>query len=309
MTRKTKIHVIGSYAVGMTMRAAVFPQVGETVPGYNFNQFHGGKGSNQAVGAARMGAEVMFTGCVGTDHLGDSALAMLKNEGIETQTVFRTDEYSTGVGFVIVGDSGDNEIVIDLAANDRITTWQIEKAFNSGFNPDIMLIQLEANLDAVYCALKLAKERGIPSILNPAPYRDVSEDFVGLATYITPNQTEGESLLGLKGTPEFLCSELKSKFGNEVILTAGEDGAYYTEDGTVKQSKGFKTVPRDTTGAGDCFNAALAVMLGEGNELSNALEAANFAASCSVQIEGVLESLPYRKTIDHKILRTKGNEA
>lgn len=304
MTRKAKIHVIGSYAVGMTMNAPRFPKEGETVPGYNFKQLHGGKGSNQAIGAARMGAEVKFTSCVGQDMLGDAALTMLRQEGIHIESVFRSQTASTGVGFVMVGDSGENEILIGLGANEELSEAHVEEAFASGFEPDILLVQLESNLDAVFHAMELAKEKGIPIVLNPAPFRMIPDEFVKLATYIVPNETEAESLLGRRGSPVELCEGLYGKYGTIVILTAGKDGAYFLEkeaETTHHQVKNLKveavqTV--DTTGAGDCFNAALSVALAEGKSIAEAVRIANTSATLSVQVEGVVESLPYRTQVD-----------
>jgi ribokinase len=298
MTQKTKIHVIGSYAVGMTMRTNKFPKEGETVPGYNFCQLHGGKGSNQAVGVSRMGADVLFTSAVGKDPLGESALKMLKSEGIRTESVFTLQDVNTGVGFVMVGDTGENEILIDLGANEKLSNKNIDKAFSVDFDADLLLVQLEANLDAVFYALKLAKKQGIPVILNPAPYRSIPDEFIRLATYITPNQTEAEGLFGASGSPEELCQGLKDKYNVNVILTAGNQGAFYTEDDKIKHLGVEEVDVRDSTGAGDCFNAALAVMLAEKKSLSEAVRVANTSATYSVQIDGVLESLPQRKLVE-----------
>lgn len=307
MTRKARIHVIGSYAVGMTMNAERFPKEGETVPGYNFKQLHGGKGSNQAIGAVRLGADVKFTSCLGQDMLGDAALAMLAQEGIRTESVFRSSTASTGVGFVMVGDSGENEILIGLGANEELTRKHIDEAFASGFEPDILLVQLEANLDSVFYAMQLADAKGIPIILNPAPYREISKDFVKLATYIVPNETEAMSLLGRSGSPEQLCISLYETYGSNVVLTAGKDGAYYLEKGNgagpykVQNSKVQKVKTIDTTGAGDCFNATLAVALAEGKTLGEAVHMANTSATLSVQVEGVVESLPTRERVEQML--------
>ncbi|MDY0288920.1 MAG: ribokinase [Sphaerochaeta sp.] len=313
MSRKARIHVIGSYAVGMTMNAERFPKEGETVPGYNFKQLHGGKGSNQAIGAARLGADVKFTSCVGHDMLGDAALAMLAQEGIRTESVFRSSTTSTGVGFVMVGDSGENKILIGLGANEDLTREHIDEAFASGFEADILLVQLESNLDSILYAMQLAQAKGIPVILNPAPFREIPKGFVELATYIVPNETEAMSLLGRNGTPEQLCQGLHEKFGSNVVLTAGKDGAYYLEKGNglepsqVKNLKVQTVKTVDTTGAGDCFNATLAVALAEGKSLGEAVHMANTSATLSVQVEGVVESLPTRDRVEQMLKLEKNN--
>jgi ribokinase len=282
----------------MTMKTNRFPREGETVPGYGFSRLHGGKGSNQAVGAARAGGTVYFTSCVGEDGMGDDAIAMLNAEGVFTETVFRSSEASTGVGFVMVGSSGENEILIDLGANDKLERSHIDSVFDLKKQADILLVQLEANIDAVAYAISLAGAKGIPVILNPAPYRDIPDEMVAGAAFITPNQTEAESLLGMKAQPETLCRELTSRYGNTVVLTTGSSGAYIMEDGKVVNIPVPAVEVQDTTGAGDCFNAALAVALGEGRVLREAVRFANAAASLSVQIPGVVESLPVRADVE-----------
>ncbi len=300
--KNPKIHVIGSYAVGMTMNTKQFPRVGETIAGHNFKQIHGGKGANQAVAAARLGADVFFTTCLGSDVFGDLALKMLKREGINTSSVVQCSKTSTGVGFVMVGESGDNEILIDLGANEKLTAENIDEAFAYNFDTDIMLVQLEANLNAVYHALNLANKRNIPVILNPAPFRKVPDEFVSLATYITPNHTEASSLLGYSAEPQELCLKLYEKFKVKVILTAGEDGAYVLENyPNVIKVDGDKVDAIDTTGAGDCFSATLAVMIANGVDLLKAVKIANISAAMSVQISGVVESLPYVKDLNIKL--------
>lgn len=298
MGRKPVIHVIGSYAVGMTMKTDRFPREGETVPGYGFSRLHGGKGSNQAVGAARLGGDVHFTSCVGEDSMGDDAVAMLKAEGISTDTVFRTSKAFTGVGFVMVGSSGENEILIDLGANEKLDRSHIDRLFEKAADADILLVQLEANIDAVAHAIRLAGERAVPVVLNPAPYRDIPGEMVSGAAYITPNQTEAESLLGKKAEAGTLCRELTQKYGCTVVLTAGGEGAYIMENGKPVNIPVPAVKVQDTTGAGDCFSAALAVALGEGRTLRDAVLFANTAASLSVQVPGVVESLPFRAEVE-----------
>ena len=300
--KKAKVHVIGSYAVGMTMKTDSFPEPGETVAGHSFIQLHGGKGSNQAVCSARLGAEVLFTTCIGQDNLGSSAALMLENEGVKTEGIYKTASSNTGVGFVMVGSTGENEILIDLGANEYLSTTDIEKSFSLDFNPDVILVQLEANLDAVFHALKLAKERNIPAILNPAPFRSIPDEFVKLATYLTPNNTEAAGLLGFDGTPEALCKALYDRYGTKVVMTGGEHGAYILDSNhEVVNIPGERVEVIDTTGAGDCFNATLAVKLGEGCDLLESVKMANIAASMSVQVDGVIESLPYKSALELKL--------
>ena len=195
--RQAKVAVIGSYAVGMTMGCARFPREGETVMGRGFQLLHGGKGSNQAIAVARLGGAVTFGGAVGNDPFGTSALDMLKAEGIDASFVKRMDGVSTGVGFVIVSESGDNEIVIDLGANNHLLPADIDRMTDAIPGKDFLLVQLEVNAEAVIRAIEVAHRKGTRIILNPAPFQKLPDETVKKTSYITPNQTEAAAMLGL----------------------------------------------------------------------------------------------------------------
>jgi ribokinase len=306
MSNKTaRVMVIGSYAVGMTMGCARFPREGETVMGRGFQLLHGGKGSNQAIAVARLGGSVTFGASLGNDSFGQSALEMLKAEGIDTTFVKRIDGVSTGVGFVIVSDSGNNEIVIDLAANERLLPADIDGMADAIAASDLLLVQLEVNKEAVIRAIEMAHQEGTKVILNPAPFQKLPDEIVRKTTYLTPNETEAAAMLGLdvSRAPDgrTLAHRLYERYEVSALVTLGEKGAYVRTGSIDEPVPGFKARVVDTTGAGDSFSGALAVALGEGKPLLDAVRFANRAASMSVEVEGVVPSIPRRAQVEARI--------
>ncbi len=298
--KQAVITVIGDYAVGMTMECNEFPQAGETVKGRNFRRLHGGKGSNQAIGAARLGAHTVFGGCLGNDGFGDDALAMMKAEGMDVTHVLRTDKDATGVGVVIVNASGNNEIVIGLGAAEHFLPADVDAMLPAIKKSDILLLQLEMNLDAVAHAIEVAHGAGTPVILNPAPFSKIPDQYLKQATYLTPNETEAAAMLGLDSIPDGaeLARRLHAAYGATAVVTLGEKGAYVKSADADELVPGVAVEAVDTTGAGDTFSAALAVGLGEGMELLDAVRFANRAAALSVTVKGVVESIPARAQVE-----------
>lgn len=297
--------VIGSYAVGMTMGCARFPREGETVMGHGFQLLHGGKGSNQAIAVARLGGSVTFGAALGKDTFGQSALDMLKAEGIDTTFVKLMDGVSTGVGFVIVSESGNNEIVIDLGANNRLLPADIDRMSNAIADNDLLLVQLELNAEAVIRAIDIAYQRGTKIILNPAPFQKLPDEAVRKTSYITPNETEAAAMLGPSVSETHdgrtLAHRLFDRYGVNALVTLGEKGAYVRTGTIDEQVPGYVARVVDTTGAGDSFSGALAVGLGEGTPLLDAVRFANRAASMSVEVEGVVPSIPYRNAVETRL--------
>ena len=302
---KARITIIGSYAVGMTISCARFPTEGETVPGRNFSMLHGGKGSNQAIAVARLGGAAAFGSALGSDSFGDAALEMLREEGIDASFVTRKSGYSTGVGIVIVSETGSNEIVIDLGANEALSVADIAAMEECIKQSDLLLVQLETNLDAVIRAVEIAHAAGVPIILNPAPYRDLPKATLSAATYLTPNETEAAALLGIapSATPDgaMLAAKLHEAYGNTIVVTLGEHGAHVRSNEIDRAVPTYPAKCIDSTGSGDTFSGALAVALGEGRDLITAVSFANMAASMSVEIEGVVEGIPARKDVDARL--------
>jgi ribokinase len=300
--KRARVTVIGSYAVGMTMSCRRFPTEGETVKGYGFQMLHGGKGSNQAIAVARLGGDCVFGSAVGRDDFGSAALEMLRSERVDIGHVKVSGEAPTGVGLVIVSEAGNNEIVIGLGANDFISPADIDAMEDAIAGSDLLLVQLEVNCEAVVRAIEIAHRRGIPAILNPAPFQALPDEVVRKVAYITPNETEAAGMLclepGRRLEGEELARLLFDKYGVSVIVTLGEGGAYIKSRELDELVPTYRVVAVDSTGAGDTFSGALAVALGEGVGLHDAVRFANRAASISVTIEGVVPSIPFRKTVE-----------
>ena len=241
---KEKIAVIGSYAVGMTISGDHFPVPGETVPGHDFVMCHGGKGSNQAVAAARMGAGVVYGTCVGSDSFGDWAMQLYEEEGIDARAVRRsTQGLSTGVGLIYVNKEGENEIIIDFAANREFSPQDLDGMEAELKECRLLLTQLEGSMETVEYAAKKCREMGLPFVLNPAPFAPLSEDLLKNCTYITPNQTEARLILGLDSDDARPDAEvarmLYDKGVKNVIMTLGQDGCYIKNDEMDLQAPGI----------------------------------------------------------------------
>lgn len=298
---KPRIMVYGSYAVGMTMHCKVFPAAGQTVLGKNFQQFHGGKGSNQAIAAARLGGDVCYVSCVGKDSLGDAALALFKSEGLDARVKI-SEENATSVGFVMVEESGQNRIIINFDAPMEIGPADIDALEDELKSCKVLLMQLEADIPTIVYAAKKAKEHGVCVILNPAPYQELPEEIYPYLDVITPNETEAKQMLGIDPSmdipPEELGKRLLSTGAKEVIITIGEKGAVLADAKEITHIPVERTVAAvDTTGAGDTFAGGLAVALGEGFPIGEAVRFANMAAGISVTRHGVVESIPSREEV------------
>ncbi|QFT90762.1 Ribokinase [Bacillus sp. THAF10] len=294
-----KIVVVGSYVVDLTARTPHMPKAGETVLGGPFRMGPGGKGSNQAVAAARLGAKVTMVTKVGKDLFGEDALRNFTKEGIETKYISQVEEESTGAALIAVDDEGENMIVVSLGACGTITEQEVLRAEDAFLDADMIMLQLETSLEAVTSTINLAKKLGKPVILNPAPYQNISDDLLKKVTFLTPNETEAGLLTGVEVTDETTAQEaaaiLLSKGVEVVILTLGKKGCYLLKQGE-EQGKlipGHVVKAVDTTGAGDAFNGAFAHFLAEGCTIEAACVKANKAAALSVTKHGTAPAMPY----------------
>ncbi len=294
-----KIVVVGSFNADLTAYMQRMPRPGETVQGDTFMTGAGGKGSNQAVAAARLGAEVAFIGRVGADVFANIAYELWDAEGINYQHVGRDAEYATGVAPILVDSSGENMIVVVLGANSRVQKSDIDAARDVIAAADVLIAQLEINLDMVAYALETAKELGVRTILNPAPAAALPPETLALADYLTPNETELETLAGDDAADvEAAARGLLTRPDQIALVTLGAQGAQIVAPGLSKVVPSYKVEAVDTTGAGDAFNGALAVALAEGMALEEALSFANAAAALSVTKPGAAPSTPYRVDVD-----------
>jgi ribokinase len=302
---KPRICVIGSYAVGMTMSCGRFPREGETVMGRGFEMLHGGKGSNQAVAVARLGGAASFMSGVGEDAFGLAALKMLEEEGVDTRFVKRMPDASTGVGFVIVSESGNNEIVIDLGANNRLGAADVDAMAEQIAESDVLLVQLEVNAAAIVRAIDIAHDAGTPVVLNPAPFQKLPDETFSKATYVTPNETEAAAMLGMADAGSLdgkgLAEAIYARFRTNTLVTLGENGVFVRTDTVSERVPAPRVRVVDTTGAGDTFSSALAVALAEGRPILQAARFATWAASMSVEVPGVVPSIPRRSAVEARI--------
>ncbi|WEN15503.1 ribokinase [Rhodanobacter sp. AS-Z3] len=292
----TRIVVVGSVNMDLVTQAPRFVGPGETILGDRFLTVPGGKGANQAVAAARLGAEVALVGAIGNDAFGAQLRDGLVSEGIDLSQLTQLDDCGSGTASITVAE-GENQIIVVPAANARVTPAQVESAQALISRADAVLVQMEIPLDAVEATLRLGHRLGTPVILNPAPAQQLPTDWLRLARYVTPNQHELAILLGADLAEDF--RELMRRAPCPVVLTRGGEGAWYRDAGEPTHQAGFKVSVVDSTGAGDTFNAALAVFLHEG--LAAAVRKACLAAALSVTRLGAQGGMPRLAELDRQL--------
>lgn len=269
------------------------PKVGETVLGNSFHSIPGGKGANQAVAAARLGADVTMIAAVGNDSFGKTLVEHLTNEGINTENIIKVKDTSTGIASIIVSEA-DNSIIVVPGANNHVTPEVIEKHENKIINSDIILLQLEIPVESVIKAVELAKKHGVRTILNPAPIQKLPKELLEMVDYLTPNEHEQALLFdSIGGTEEELA-----KYKEKCIVTKGSKGVMIYKNGEKIEIPSFQVEVVDTTGAGDSFNGALAVALCDGLEIEEACRFANVVGAISVTKLGAQTGMPTKKEIE-----------
>ncbi len=301
--RRPKVTVVGSFAVGLTLRAPRFPVKGETLIGTDFDIGPGGKGSNQAVGAARLGAESHFVALIGTDMFGDIGFNLYQKEGVLIEHLRRTSERNTGVGFITLNAAGDNHIVLDPGANLLLSPADVDAAEELIADSDIVLSVLEIRPETAGRAMELARRHHVTAVLNPAPATQLDDAVLAFVDVLTPNESELRLLLWLQPNDPTdtlqLAHRLQARGVRNVVVTRGGDGALIIhEDQSVEHVPGVGVDVVDTTGAGDAFNCALAVSLAEGKSLSAAVRFATYAGALACTKLGVIPALPYRQDIE-----------
>lgn len=275
------ITVVGSFAVGMTIRSSRIPVFGETLPGADFDMGPGGKGSNQAVAAARLGADAALVACVGSDALADIAHELYQSEGVDAHHVVSMPDKATGVGVIVLSPEGENFIILDMGANAEMNEAMVDAASARIKQSEILMAVLEIPTSAAARALEIGRAGGALTILNPAPARVLPDEIFANVDVLTPNETELRILLGLPpdspASSRELALELRRRGVGTVVVTLGREGALVLSDSHDLIVPPASVTPVDTTGAGDAFNAGLAVALAEGRALPDAVE---YAAAC-----------------------------
>lgn len=307
-----RIAVVGSSNIDLVIKGFKLPRPGETVLGGHFFEAYGGKGANQAVAAARAGAETAFIARVGSDAFGTRMLANFKADGIDTAGVSITDGPS-GAALIMVDKKGENMIAVAPGANAGLSAADIDRSAEVISRSDAVLVQLEVPLEAVYAAVHQAHAAGRTTVLNPAPApsEPLDPDVIACIDYLVPNRVELGMLVGrpVRSVPEIrAAAAVLIKQGTRcVIVTLGREGVYFDngkEHGTVP-SREVKAV--DTVGAGDCFAGCLTTGLAEGMDIKTAITFAAAAASISVTRMGAQPSMPYRHEIAEALGEKDGN--
>jgi ribokinase len=289
-----RVIVVGSLNIDLVVRASTLPAAGQTVTGEDLARHQGGKGGNQAVAAARMGAPVAFVGAVGRDDFGRSALAALSGEGIATDHVAQLDR-PTGVALIVVDAAGQNQIAVAPGANAAVDAAMVDRALEelAPGPADVVLVSREILAAAVRAALGGGRSRGATTILNPAPADDLDAGVRRLADVLTPNETELEMISGT-ASPAQAAERLFGDGGTRwLAVTLGAAGAALVKHGgPTAQVPAPQLEPVDTTGAGDTFNGALAALLAAGRPVLEAVAMAVTAASLSTLRAGAREGMP-----------------
>lgn len=291
------ILVVGSLNADLVVQAPRFPKPGETISGEDLQVIPGGKGANQAVAAARHGANVAMLGRIGKDGFGDLLLENLKSNHVDAKLV-RRDDASTGTAIIVVDANGQNSIVLSAGANGKVSSTDVENASFSMFN--LLLLQLEIPTPTVLSAAKKARENGIGVILNPAPAKELPEELITLAEFIVPNETELSLLSGLpvKDLPsaETAAQRLRERGAQNVIVTLGAKGALLVTGEEVAHVDAFPVDVVDTTAAGDAFIGGFASVL----DSFSLLDAVRYACACGALATtkfGAQPSLPTKEEV------------
>jgi len=290
---RPKIVIVGSSNTDMVVRTEQLPLRGETVLGEKFIMTAGGKGANQAVAAARLGAEVTFVARLGRDMFGEQALAGYQAEGINVDYIARDDTEVSGVALIVVDKSAENIIAVAPGANGRLSPADVALAEPAIKAADCVLLQLEIPLETVRAAIELAQRHKVRVILNPAPAQKLPDQLLRLVDVLTPNQSEAANLAGFSHyKAEDVLTLLYSRGPRSVIITLGSRGCDVLAGVKRQHVPAFPVEALDTTGAGDCFNGALAVALARGLKMVEAVQYANAAAALAVTRFGAQASLP-----------------
>lgn len=305
---KKKILVIGSLNMDWVLKVEDIPVIGETVLGGDIQESPGGKGANQAFSAGRLNGDVTMLGAVGCDENGRTLLENLKIAGVHTEFIKKSRK-KTGLAIITVNADGDNCITVSPGANLACDVSYIKENLQVIEECSILLVQMEIPHDAVYYAMEQAHRMGKTVIFNPAPApAQIREEAYAWIDYITPNETELQKLTKIRDTEqeeiERGCAILLEKGIKNVVVTLGSKGALLMNKTVRKNFAAKKVQVVDTTAAGDTFNAAMAVFLADGKNISQAVEFANAAAALTVQKKGAQNAVPHWKDLEenHKMV-------
>lgn len=310
-----RLCVIGSINMDLVVRAPRLPGAGETILGGPFATYPGGKGANQAVAAARMGAAVQFVGAVGADEYGEAMVATLEQEGVDASRVMRSDGERTGAALISIGAGGENTIIVAPGANASLGIGWLESAREAIASADAVVMQLEVPVEVVSRAAMMARDAGTTVILNAAPAVKLPVELLSCVDVLVVNETEAAILAGeaVAAGPEKLAAGLSRTGIGMVVVTAGERGAWYARERVTSHAAAFAVEAVDTVGAGDAFVGALATRWAE-HQAAGGLDAmgvmdavcwASAAGALAATRAGAIPSLPRRAEVV-QLLRTQG---
>ena len=298
----SSIVVVGSSNTDMVITAPRIPAPGETILGGSFMVVPGGKGANQAVAAARLGAAVTFVARIGTDLFGDEALNQYAEDGINTQYIVRDCKAPSGIAMIMVDEKGENAISVASGANMHLTPADVDCAAPVITTADVVLLQLEVPYETVQHTAAKAGRAGVPVILDPAPARKLGTELLQHVDYLTPNEVEAELLTGIQviddTTADQAAHSLLDAGVGTVIITLGPRGAWWATENDSGLIPAEKVTAVDTTAAGDAFNGGLAVAIAEQWTLEKAIRFAGCTGALSVTELGAQSSLPVKAAVE-----------
>ena len=297
-----KIAVVGSSNMDLVVKSNRIPAVGETILGGDFIMVPGGKGANQAVAAAKLGAEVYFVAKLGKDVFAEQSLANFKKETVNTKHVIQTGEAPSGVALILVDDGGNNLIVVAPGANLKLSPADVKRAESDIASCGAVVAQLEVPLETIECAAKIANDLKVPFVLDPAPARELGAELLSMVDVLTPNETEAQILTGIEVTDEesarAAAKNLLERDIKAVILTLGDKGFLLADNEQAQYVSARKVDAVDSTAAGDAFTGSLAVGIARNKALSDAALFANYVAALSVTKMGAQSSMPTLQEVE-----------
>ncbi len=299
----SEITVLGIFVADISFSGSKIPSIGETILGKKYNVGPGGKGCNQAIAIARLGGNTNFISKIGKDAYGELALKTLEKNKISKENIIQDGNQQTGVAGILVDqNTGKNAINVIVGAPSSLKISEIEEQINLIKRSKIFLTQLEVPKDVTLHCLKIAKENGCITILNPAPASEISKEFYNNIDFFTPNETEAEFYTGIKITSENEAKQAADKLLNlgikKVIITLGEKGLFYSDGKEETYLKASAVKAIDTTGAGDAFNGGLAFGLSKEKPIKECLDLANKVAGISTTKLGAGDAMPFLKEIN-----------
>jgi ribokinase len=302
------ITVVGSFNMDLFIEVPRFPAPGETLFGKNFRRAPGGKGANQAYTTARMGQPAAMIGALGRDAFGEEMAANLNAIGVNTSGVVWRNDIASGVGMVTLDATGQNQIIVANGANDTLAAEDVRQQSALIAKSRALVTQLETPLESVETALSLAREGGIPAILNPAPYSPVPDALLALCDWIIPNEIEAAKLSGIEVRDDQTAARAAAKIRQRsrcpnILVTLGANGVWIDTPHHSLHVPGFKVDAIDTVGAGDTFIGAWASKLVEGADIREAVRFGCAAAAIAVTRRGAQASIPTRAEVEDFLKR------